>query len=189
MHLNTHHNTPSPTHLLGGLITASTLALLGLVVIPYRRSAQRADFRRRVGELRTQMDQALAVRCVRGSSKNVFVLFWVGAGCVPVFFSFIYCVTRCAVRIESCEYRILTKKIHTKTKIPTPTPPGWTASWARCATASRSASGPTRASSRWRRRGSRPWGGSWGRWTGPCTRCGGACREKKGGKGGGGSGR
>lgn len=48
----------------GGLITASTLALLGLVVLPYRRSAQRADFRRRVGELRKQMDQALAVRCV-----------------------------------------------------------------------------------------------------------------------------
>lgn len=46
----------------GGLITASTLALLGLVVLPYRRRAQRADFRRRVGELRTQMDQALAVR-------------------------------------------------------------------------------------------------------------------------------
>lgn len=58
-HTTHHHLTKK-----GGLITASTLALLGLVVLPYRRRAQRADFRRRVGELRTQMDQALAVRCV-----------------------------------------------------------------------------------------------------------------------------
>ncbi len=58
----------------GGLLTASTLALLGLVVLPYRRQAQRAEFRKRVKELRAQMDGALAVRLDRelGKVRSVF---------------------------------------------------------------------------------------------------------------------
>lgn len=53
----------------GGLITASSLALLGLVVLPYRRQAQRAEFRRRVKALRQQMDGTLAVRLDRELGK------------------------------------------------------------------------------------------------------------------------
>ncbi|KAM3568915.1 hypothetical protein VYU27_008977 [Nannochloropsis oceanica] len=53
----------------GGLVTASSLAILGLVVIPYRRQVQRNDFRRRVGELRRQMEGVLAVRMERELGK------------------------------------------------------------------------------------------------------------------------
>ena len=62
--------TPTHTHThTGGLLTASTLALLGLVVLPYRRNAQRQEFRTRVGTLRTQMDNALTVRLDRELNK------------------------------------------------------------------------------------------------------------------------
>jgi len=50
-------------------LTASSLAILGLIVIPYRRQAQRKEFRRRVNELRSQMEGALAVRLDRELGK------------------------------------------------------------------------------------------------------------------------
>ena len=50
-------------------MTASSLAILGLVVIPYRRQVQRKEFRRRVGEVRSQMEGVLAVRMERELGK------------------------------------------------------------------------------------------------------------------------
>jgi uncharacterized protein (DUF3084 family) len=50
------------TVIAGGLLTASGLAVMGLVVLPYRRSVQKAEFRRRVEDLRKHVDSTLTKR-------------------------------------------------------------------------------------------------------------------------------
>jgi hypothetical protein len=62
------------THVLdvtGGLLTASGMAVAALVLLPYRRANQLAEFNKKVQGLRKTMDTALTARYVN-------VVTWAG---------------------------------------------------------------------------------------------------------------
>lgn len=54
---------------LSGILAASTIAVLGLFVLPYRRRAQRAEFRAKVDKLKEQIDEVLAQHLEREMTK------------------------------------------------------------------------------------------------------------------------
>jgi hypothetical protein len=54
---------------VSGILAASTIAVLGLFVLPYRRRTQRAEFRAKVDKLKEQIDDVLAQHLEREMTK------------------------------------------------------------------------------------------------------------------------